>query len=69
MEQMKGFNSLSKLVNRFALILDLHSFQERLLDACYGTYCCHWGRVYLCLFLFHFYGHEWIEFLIALWGA
>ena len=37
MEQMKGFNSLSKLVNRFALILDLHSFQERLLDACYGT--------------------------------
>ena len=34
MEQMKGFNSLSKLVNRFALILDLHSFQERLLDAC-----------------------------------
>ena len=63
MEQMKGFNSLSKLVNRFALILDLHSFQERLLDACYGTILLSLGQS-LFVFIFISFLWSWMDWIL-----
>ncbi len=67
MEQMKGFNSLSKLVNRFALILDLHSFQERLLDACYGTILLSLGQSLFVFIFISFYGKVVKRLLFDLW--